>query len=100
MEGLPPPFSIPVRCYHEHHLRPGVIASPGSLRGTPLIPFRHQVADAPLARQPADAKPAALAGEGRSSAASGKPTLWRRRTAPAPSKRRFGLLRLTETRCL
>src|SRR5882672_7101186 len=32
-----------------------------------------QVADAPLARQPADAKPAALAGEGRSSAASGKP---------------------------
>jgi cell division septation protein DedD len=28
---------------------------------------------APLARQPADAKPAALAGEGRSSAASGKP---------------------------
>src|SRR5256885_8206325 len=32
-----------------------------------------QVADAPLARQPADAKPAALAGEGRSGAASGKP---------------------------
>jgi cell division septation protein DedD len=30
-------------------------------------------ATAPLARQPADAKPAALAGEGRSSAASGKP---------------------------
>src|SRR5713101_5283852 len=29
-----------------------------------------QVADAPLARQPADAKPAALSGEGRSSAAS------------------------------
>jgi len=32
-----------------------------------------QVAEAPLACQPADAKPAALAGEGRSSAASGKP---------------------------
>ena len=34
---------------------------------------------APLARQPADAKPAALAGEGRSNAASGKPVA-------APSK--------------
>src|SRR6266699_3340678 len=32
-----------------------------------------QAAEAPLARQPADAKPAALAGEGRSSATSGKP---------------------------
>jgi len=34
---------------------------------------RLQAAEAPLARQPADAKPAALAGEGRSSATSGKP---------------------------
>ena len=41
-----------------------------------------QVADAPLTRQPADAKPAALAGEGRSSVASGKPALRRRRTEP------------------
>src|SRR6266851_7622008 len=32
-----------------------------------------QVADSPLAPQPTDAKPAALAGEGRSNAASGKP---------------------------
>src|SRR5882672_8163066 len=47
-----------------------------------------QVADAPLARQPADAKPAALAGEGRSSAASGKPVLWRRSVEPAPASRR------------
>ncbi len=46
-----------------------------------------QVADAPLARQPADAKPAALAGEGRSSAASGKPGLWRPRAEPPPVER-------------